>query len=121
MTDIAGFINGKMDEAGIPYEYGEWTQLVEYPYFVGNLESTEWRYEDACTTATFTIDGWERGSKAKLTVMTDTINKIFEDLQEVKDGECYFVYFNNAQFIPSGEADLFRVTITLNIKTWKGD
>lgn len=33
MVELLEFIGGKLEEAGIPYEYEEWTQAVSYPYF----------------------------------------------------------------------------------------
>ena len=37
MTEILNFINEELEESGIPYEYGEWTGKVSYPYFVGTF------------------------------------------------------------------------------------
>ncbi|MCD8308589.1 MAG: hypothetical protein LUD19_01945, partial [Clostridia bacterium] len=81
----------------------------------------EYRYEDDCTTCIFTLDGWSRGSKIALTQAADKIRDAFADLQEVRDDVCYFVRYSGAQGIPSGEADLYRISITLYTYEWKGD
>lgn len=121
MVDILGFINDKLSEINIPYEFGEWTATVTYPYFVGSFDETEFRYEDNYTAGTFTLDGWSRDSKITLMQAADTIKKAFDDLQAVVEDRTFFIRYGGAQSIPSGEEGLFRVSITLFTNEWKGE
>lgn len=120
MVDILSFISEKLNEIEIPYEFGEWTSTVTYPYFVGSFDETDYRYEDDCTIGTFTLDGWSRESKITLAEATDKIKEAFADLQEVVDDACFFIRYGGSMALPSGEADLFHVTITLYTYEWKG-
>ena len=119
MVDILSFISDKLTGAGIPYEYEEWTQAVTYPYFVGSYTETDYRYEDDCTTGTFTIDGWARESKLSLIEVVDTLKEMFGDLQEVVNDEVtFFIRYGGSQTVPSGEEGLFHVTVTLYASSW---
>lgn len=46
--------------------------------------------------------------------------KAFEDLRAVQEGTAFFITYWNGLMIPTGEEDLFRITITLNTNEWKG-
>lgn len=121
MTDMLSFLNERLDELAIPYEFGEWTAEVSYPYFVGSFQEADFRFEDNRTDGVFTLDGWARDDKAALMEAADAIQAAFADLQMVEDGSAYFVRYGGAQSVPTGEADLYRVTITLYTYQWKGD
>lgn len=120
MVDMLGFISDQLDQLGIPYEFGEWTGKVGYPYFVGSFNEIEHRFEDGYTGGVFTLDGWSRGSKLPLAEINDKIKKMFEDLRAVQDGTAFFVTFGNSMMLPTGEEELYRITITLNTNEWKG-
>lgn len=121
MTGILNLINEKLEASDIPYEYGEWTGKAAYPYFVGTFFETDYCFEDNCTTGIFTLDGWARGSKASLIKMGEKIKEIFSDLSASKNGSAFFIRFSGAQPIPTGEAGLFKITITLYTYEWKGE
>lgn len=120
MTDILSFIESKMQENEIPYEFGEWTDTVTYPYSVGTFQETEHRFEDGYSGGTFTLDAWSRGSKLSLTELSDKVKSVFDDLFEVVDDHTFYISYGGVLTVPTGEADLFRVQITLYTKDWKG-
>ena len=74
----------------------------------------------ADTGGVFTLDGWSRGSKLPLAEINDKLKKAFEDLRAVQEGTAFFITYWNGLMIPTGEEDLFRITITLNTNEWKG-
>lgn len=121
MVDVLGFLAKHLEEIGIPYEFGEWTSEVTYPYFVGSFSEIEQRFEDAYTGGTFTVDGWMRGSKLPLIEASDKIKERFRDLRAVTGDTALFAAFQNSSFIPTGEEDLFRITINIETKEWKGE
>ena len=41
MEEVLGFINKALEDAGVSYEFLEWTQKVTYPYFVGEYSEFE--------------------------------------------------------------------------------
>lgn len=121
MIGIMEFLNSKMLEKKVPYEYGEWTSKLTYPYFVGSFQETENFYEDGRTTGVFNIDGWARGSKLKLFEYVEIIKNTFQSLYEVKDGTLFFLNYVGALPTPTGENDLYKVSITINTSEWKGN
>lgn len=123
MVEFLGFMADELASIDIPYEFGEWTQEVSYPYFVGSYSITQYRYEDGYTGGIFTLDGWARGSGAllKLTQTSDAIQKKFDDLTYCSDKVAYLVSFESSQTIPTGEDELYRISITLNVNEWKGE
>lgn len=122
MVDLLGFVDAKLNEIGVPYEFGEWTKTVSYPYFVGTYTATEYRFEDGCTVGNITLDGWSRGSGGKLALaeMDEKIKAAFEDLTEVQEESLFFIRYGGCLTISTGEEDLHRITITLYTNEWKG-
>ena len=120
MVDMLGFISDQLDQLGIPYEFGEWTGEISYPYFVGSFNEIEHRLEDGYTGGVLTLDGLSRGSKLPLAEINDKLKKAFEDLRAGQEGTAFFITYWNGLMIPTGEEDLFRITITLNTNEWKG-
>lgn len=123
MINFLGFMADQLASIDIPYEFGEWTQDLTYPYFVGSYSVTQYRYEDGYTGGIFTLDGWARGTGAllKLTQASDAIQKHFDDLTQCDEDTAYLVSFESSQPIPTGEEGLYRITITLNTQEWKGE
>ena len=82
---------------------------------------TDYRYEDDCTAGTFTLDGWSRGSKIDLLEISDRIKEAFDDSFNTQANHLYYIRFGGATPAPTGEADLFKITITLFTYEWKGE
>lgn len=121
MVDLLEVIGRRLEEAGISYEYGEWTQGVSYPYFVGSFMESDYRYEDGCTAGTFTLDGWSRGSKLALVEASDKLKLIFQDLQEIQGNHLFHIRYGGALPVPTGEDELFKIMVTLFTYEWKGE
>lgn len=123
MVDLLTYIAGQLEDASIPYEFGEWTQALSYPYFVGSFLETEHRFEDGYTAGTLTIDGWAKGSGARLALAeaSDRIRELFDDNRAVVDEHAaFYITFGTSMTVPSGEEGLYHITITLDTKEWEG-
>lgn len=123
MVGILGFIAERLASIGIPYEFGEWTQKVQYPYFVGSYAIDQHRFEDGYTGGTFILTGWSRGENAlqDLAKASDVIQEEFSDLMAVEGNRTFFISFGTSQPIPTGEDGLSRIDITLYTNEWKGE
>lgn len=121
MIDLLAFINDQLTQEGIAYAYGEWRSEVRYPYFVGEYRADSYSYEDESTTGTLTLDGWSRSSFDELAEADETIKALFANRQAVIANKAFFVCYEGADAIPSGEEGLYRIRITLNTKEWKGE
>ena len=51
--EVLGIIDNLLSEAGINYEYLEWTSDMVYPYWVGDYQEVEPLSEDGMCESTF--------------------------------------------------------------------
>ena len=119
-----GFINTQMDTIGIPYEFGEWTSPVAYPYFVGEITEDPVTTEDGHEESTLILTGFHRGKMIDLLRAMEKIKAHFCPFSGLRwrtdSGSAIAVFFDGYFVIPSGEADLKKIQINLKIHTWKG-
>lgn len=122
--DSLKFINEQMDILEIPYEFGEWTSEVQYPYFVGEKPSPEeFPSEDGLEESTLILSGFHRGSAIELEKAKEKIKNHFHPvygLRKQVDNGTIVAFYEGGFFVPTGEKDLKRIDINLRIKYWKG-
>lgn len=117
------FIDEQMSILAVPYEFGEWTQDIQYPYFVGEITEDESMTEDGAETSTIILTGFHRGKRIVLEEIKEKIKKHFHSvcgLCASIDSGAIAVFYGGAFFIPTGEAELKKIQINLKIKQWKG-
>ena len=119
------FINEQMEFLEIPYEFNEWTsETIPKMYFVGEeYREDEASTEDGATTASMILTGFHRGKYIVLEEAKERIKEHFDQifgLRSQTDSGAIAVFFGDAFSIPSGEANLTKIQITLKIKEWKG-
>ena len=124
--DKLQFINEQMTALGIPYQLIEWNApdgRLTYPYTVGefteNAPTTENGYEESTLILTATT----RGSWFELEEIKAKIKKHFPagiGLCAETNSGAIAVFYSGYFPVPTGEADLKRMQINLNIKEWKG-
>ena len=120
------FINEQMNILAVPYEFGEWSSDVQYPYCVGEITEEPPTTEDGFEQSTFILNCFSRGSESilRLEEIKEKIKKHFHPIYglRVKTRMCALaVFYDGAFYIPTNEADLKRLQINLIIKEWKGD
>lgn len=121
--DKLKFIKEQMDMISVPYEFGEWTSPVVYPYTVGEITEEPIVTEDGLEESTLLLTVFHRGKYIDMETVKETIKKHFDPrfgLRAVTDSGSIAVFFDGAFYIPTGEADLKRMQINLKIKEWKG-
>jgi hypothetical protein len=121
--DKLKFINAQMTDIAVPYEFGEWTSDVTYPYFVGEFMEDPIETEDGSEESTLLLTGFNRGSMTDLLRVKERIRRHFPPLYGLRaqtDSGAIAVYYENSTYIPTGEAELKRLQINLKIKEWKG-
>lgn len=117
-----GYIADKLDSAGIPYCFEEWTKEIQYPYFVGEYTETEAVSEDGENESIFILTGTSRKSWIELENAKADIRKIFPDdgvtaILEDKTGIA--VFYSSAMPVPTGTEELKRIQINLKVKEWR--
>ena len=123
--DKLKFINEQMDILAIPYEFGEWSSEVVYPYFVGEMPSPEEiTTEDGREVSTLILTGFHRGRFIDLEILRGKIKTHFSPISGLRaktDNGSIAVFYDGAFFVPTNEADLKKIQINLKILEWKGD
>lgn len=125
MEEVLGFINKALEDAGVPYEFLEWTQKVTYPYFVGEYSEFEPDNESGEEDKSFILTGFYRGDNARyeLEKMRAKIEATFPAIggkvAALDSGSVVAVFYGNSSYIPTGEEELYKIQINLSIKLWK--
>ena len=117
------FISDQMDILEVPYEFGEWTSAVKYPYFVGEITEESTTTEDGFEESTMILTGFHRGKYIDLETVKEKIKKHFQSIHGLRsqtESGSIAVFYNGAFYIPTGEAELKKIQINLKIKHWKG-
>ena len=120
---VLQFINEQMEALEIPYEFGEWTSDVQYPYFVGECTEVESVTEDGGSEASFILTGFHRGDYITLEEIKNKIKKHFPSVHGLRvqtESGAIAAFYGGAFFVPTGEAKLRKIQINLKIKTWEG-
>lgn len=122
--DKLKFIAEQMDVLNVPYEFGEWTSNIQYPYFVGEITEEPSITEDGAEESTLILTGFHRGKRLELECAKTAIKKHFcpiHGLRAATGSGSIAVFFDGCFYAPTGEADLKKIQINLKIKEWKGD
>lgn len=118
------FINDQLTILGIPYEFGEWSSKVTYPYWVGEITEEPTITEDGAEESTMILTGFARGKFLAMEKQKDEIKKHFHPIYGLRsetDNGTIVVFFDGAFYVPTGEAGLKRIQVNLKIQEWKGD
>ena len=121
--DKSKFINEQMDMISVPYEFGEWTSPVSYPYGVGEITEDPITTEDGAERSTLLLTFFNRGKMIDLLEIKEKIKKHFPPVYGLRgetEGGAIAVFYDGFLIIPSGEADLKKIQINLKINEWKG-
>lgn len=114
------YINTALTNAGINYEFMEWTSELVYPYFVGEYSEPEPMNEDGMQESTFMITGttdgtWLSLEEAKAIIERELCNKT----AILPNGNGIAVSYSGSLVVPTGNERMKRMQINLNIKEWK--
>ena len=77
--EALGIIDRLLTDAGINYEYYEWTSDLAYPYWVGEYQEVEPLNEDGMSESTFIMSGFTRGTALELEQDKEKIKKLFDE------------------------------------------
>lgn len=121
--DKLKFINEQMDILAVPYEFGEWTSEVKYPYSVGEITEEPTMTEDGLEESTMILTCFTRGKYIELEEVKNKIKNHFHPIYGLRadtDNGSIIVFFDGSIYLPTGEAELKKIQINLKIKEWKG-
>lgn len=121
--DKLKFVSEQMDVIEVPYEFGEWSSDIKYPYFVGEITEEPTTTEDGYEQSTMLLTGFARGKRIDMETVKNKIKSHFPPVYGLRgqtDSGAIAVFFDGSFYVPSGEADLKKMQINLTIKEWKG-
>lgn len=123
MMSALGIINTELNSIDVPYEFMEWTDPVHDQYWVGEYSETPTTTEDGYKEGTVILTGTTKGSWLELEQTRAKIEKHFHPicgLRKSTEEGAVVIYYGNSFPVPTGEADLKRMQINLQVKEWKG-
>lgn len=114
------FISDTLTSLNINYQFGEWTtNPVPDPYFVGEYTEPEsmTKEENGYQEITFMLTGtgttWLALEQAKATIESNISKTAI-----LSNGNGIAVFYAGSLVVPTGDAELKRIQINLNIKEW---
>lgn len=119
------FIGKQLNEVlKIPYRLGQWNSDVKYPYSVGEITEDPINTEDGHESSTLLLTVFHRGTNAVLELeeVKEKIKKHFSPvggLHGWTDSGAIVIFYDGSFFVPTGEADLKKIQINLQIEEWK--
>ena len=115
-------IKDAMEGIGVPYEFMQWTDPVQYPYFVGEYSEVPTVAEDGSKESTMILTGTTKGSWLELEIYKGKIEALFHPacgLRQSTQNGGVAIFYENSFPVPTGEADLKRIQINLRIHEWR--
>lgn len=115
-------ISGGMAAIGLNYAFERWEDDPKYPYFTGEYQESPAESEDGMQESDFILTGWHRGRIADLEEAKEKIeNYFYRDGRTAiaPNGNAVVVSYSNSFVVPSGDAELKKIEIHLNVKEWK--
>ena len=123
IASILGIIREELHSMGIPYEFMRWTPPVKYPYFIGEFSETPTVTEDGNEEYSILLTGTTKNSWQELLDYGERIKDHFTEngaFHKATEKGVVVIFYENSFPVPTGEADLKRIQINLQIKSWKG-
>lgn len=121
--NVLKIINNAMKSLGLEYGLGVYEKSpVVYPYFVGEYQETEPISESGLQESSFILNGFSRDTWLTLedakTKIENYFNKVSGKIVMVDDGSAVAIFYASSMIVPTGDAELKRIQINLQVKEW---
>lgn len=115
------YVKNMMAELEIPFQFMEWAGTIPDMYFVGEYQEIDSgvREESGLHESTFILTGFTRGSWLSLEEAKEEIEEAFSRTDVLENGNGIALSYEQSNVIPTGDAELKRIEININIKEWK--
>ena len=121
--EVRKAVNDGMKEIGLNYAFLEWNDTPKYPYFVGEYSEAPPVTEDGLQECDFILTGWTRGKFTELEEAKEKIenyfNKVGGHTVIADNNNAVAIFYSHSLVVPSGEAELKKIEIHLDVKEWK--
>ena len=120
-------ISDAMTALGLKYGFMEYKvasgKKPPEMYWVGEYQEIEPMNEDGLQETTFLLTGFSRGTWLQLEEAKQNISNYFSKVSGrtviADNGSAVAVFYANSLIVPTGDEELKRIEIHLNIKEWK--
>ena len=119
---VLKIISDAMNSLGLEYDFGTYKKNpVVYPYFVGEYQETEPMTEDGLQETAFLLSGFNRGEWKTLEEAREKIENYFGygGKTVITDKSGVAVFYAGTLIVPTGDYELTKIQVNLNIKEWK--
>lgn len=115
------YISDLMDEFSIPYSFMRWNEKPPDCYFVGEYSEVpnNNKEETGYTETTFYLRGFTRKDWLALEEAKEKIEASVTKTAILDNGSGIAVFYESGTLVPTGDAELKSIQITLKIKEWK--
>lgn len=111
-----------MESLGLNYAFVEWEGKPKYPYWVGEFQEIEPIDESGQHDSTFILTGYTRGMWQDLISEREKIQEYFNKVSGktviADDGSAIAVFYSNSFVARTGDAELKKIQINLDVKEW---
>ena len=115
-------ISDAMEALKLNYAFMEWTGKPKYPYFVGEYQEVVPINEDGMQESTFLLTGFSRESWLALEDAKEAIKEYFNKVSGktviAEDGTAVAIFYANSFVVPTGDAELKKIQVNLDVKEW---
>ncbi len=119
-------ISDAMEALGLNYGFGEYVvgedEKTPEIYFVGEYQEIAPINEDGMQESTFLLTGFSRGSWFAFEIAKESIknyfNKVGGNTVIAEDGSAVAIFYSDSFVIPTGDAELRKIQINLDVKEW---
>jgi hypothetical protein len=121
---VLGIIATELNNIGVPYEFMRWTSDVEYPYFIGEYSETPTASENGYKESTLILTGTAKKDWLDLERIREKIEHHFPRIYGLRlatDHGAVVIFYDNSFPVDTGEADLKRIQINLQVMEWRYD
>lgn len=123
MKQVLGIIASELTDLNVPYEFMRWTSEAVDTYFVGEYTEIPTDTEDGYEEGTLILTGTTIGDWLGLEELKEKIKNHFPNGYgrriATADG-AVVIYYSHSFPVDTGEADLKRIQINLDVQRWKG-
>ena len=119
-----GITKDELKNIDVPYEFMRWTSnTMPNRYWVGEYSETPFNTEDGYEEGTLILTGTTQDSWARLMQDRAKIKDHFPNINGLRistEKGTVVIFYDNSFPVPTGDANLKRVQVNLQIKAWKG-
>lgn len=126
--DALKIISKDMDALGINYSFIEEDIETDeegnatYPYWTGEYQEVEPMSESGQHDSVFILSGFTRGTWADLEKEKEKISNYYNKVSGRKaiteKGSAVVIFYNTGSPVPTGDANLKKMQINLDVKEW---